>query len=143
MNQSANPYHSSQVMTASAEQILLMLYDGAIRFVRQAGQAIRDNRKGDKAVAIGRAMAIVSEFSNTLDYRVGGTLAEDLGRLYAFILRELAAVNAHGDERRLQPVENILLELREGFAGAVQSERGAAPAQGTADSAAQRVAATF
>ena len=143
MNQSANPYHSNQVVTASAEQILLMLYDGAIRFVRQAGQAIRADRKGDKAVAIGKAMAIVCEFSNTLDYRAGGALAEDLGRLYAFILRELAAVNAHGDERRLHPVETILLELREGFAGAVQSQREAAPAHAAADGAARRVVATF
>jgi flagellar protein FliS len=70
-------------------------------------------------------------------------LAEDLGRLYTFVLHELAAVNAHGDERRLHPVENILLELREGFAGAVQSEREAAPAHVTGDGAARRVTATF
>jgi flagellar protein FliS len=123
MNAYSNQYRNNQVMTASPEQILIMLYDGAIRFVRQAGQAIEDGRRADKSVAINKAMAIVAEFSNTLDFEAGGAIADDLYRLYDFVIRELSAVNARSDHKRLEAVEQILLDLREGFVGAIEKNR--------------------
>ena len=123
MNAYMNQYQSNQVTTASPEQILIMLYDGAIRFVRQAKQAIVDGRAEDKATAISKAIAIVTEFSNTLDYEVGGEIADDLGRLYDFMLRELSAVNVRSSVKRLEPVEKILLDLREAFAEAAVINR--------------------
>jgi len=123
MNAYSNHYRNNQVMTASPEQILIMLYDGAIRFVRQAQFAIKDGRQADKAIAISKAMAIITEFSNTLDYEVGGEIALDLSQLYDFMIRELSAVNARSEADRLEPVEKILLDLREGFAGAVEINR--------------------
>ncbi len=123
MNAYMNQYQSNQVTTASPEQILIMLYDGAIRFVRQAKQAIVDGRAEDKATAISKAIAIVTEFSNTLDYEVGGEIADDLGRLYDFMLRELSAVNVRSGVKRLEPVEKILLDLREAFAEAAVINR--------------------
>ncbi|MDA3807197.1 MAG: flagellar export chaperone FliS [Thiomicrorhabdus sp.] len=128
MNAYSNNYRNNQVMTASPEQILIMLYDGAIRFVRQGKQAILDGRQADKATAIGKAVAIITEFSNTLDYKVGGEIALDLSQLYDFMIRELSAVNARGDAARLEPIEKILLDLREGFAGAAEiNQRGTLP----------------
>lgn len=123
MNAYSNSYQNNQVMTASPEQILIMLYDGAIRFVRQAKFAIEDGRQADKATAIGKAVAIITEFSNTLDYEVGGEIALDLNQLYDFMIRELSAVNARSDAARLEPVEKILLDLREGFVGAAEVNR--------------------
>lgn len=145
MNAYSNRYRNNQVMTASPEQILIMLYDGAIRFVRQAGQAIEEGRPADKAKAIGKAMAIITEFSNTLNFEVGGTIADDLYRLYDFTIRELSAVNARSDVKRLEAVERILLDLREGFAGAIEINRNATqppPVSGDA-SEAKRVALSF
>ncbi len=144
MNAYMNQYQNNQVTTASPEQVLIMLYDGAIRFVRQANQAIVDGRQGEKATAIGKAVAIITEFSNTLDHEIGGEIAADLSRLYDFMVRELSAVNARNDAQRLQPVENILLELREAFAGAIEiNQRNAAPPAGVADTAQQRIAASY
>ena len=145
MNAYSNHYRNNQIMTASPEQILIMLYDGAIRFVRQAGQAIEDGRQADKAKAIGKAMAIVAEFSNTLDFEVGGSIADDLYRLYDFVIRELSAINARGDAKRLEAVERILLDLREGFVGAIEANRGAAfqPPVAVDSAEPNRVAASF
>ena len=123
MNAYSNNYRNNQIMTASPEQLLIMLYDGAIRFVRQAKLAIEDGRTADKAIAISKALAIITEFSNTLDYEVGGEIALDLSQLYDFLIRELSAVNARGDASRLGPIERVLLDLREGFAGAVEANR--------------------
>jgi flagellar protein FliS len=128
MNAYSNHYQNNQVMTASPEQILIMLYDGAIRFVRQGKQAILDGRQADKATAVSKAIAIITEFSNTLDYKVGGEIALDLNQLYDFMIRELSAINARGDAARLEPIEKILLDLREGFAGAAEiNQRGTQP----------------
>jgi len=120
MNAYMNQYQNNSVMTASPEQILIMLYDGAIRFVRQAKLAIIDDRPRDKAIAIGKAVAIITEFSNTLNYDVGGEIAMDLSRLYDFMVRELTSVNAQSKVERLGPVEKILQDLREAFAEAIE-----------------------
>ncbi len=142
MNAYSNHYKNNQVLTASPEQILIMLFDGAIRFVRQAGFAIEEGRPADKAKALSKAMAIVTEFSNTLDHEVGGEIAADLSRLYDFVIRELSAVNAGNDARRLAPVEKVLLDLREGFAGAVEANRqGQAPPPVAGNE--KRIAASF
>lgn len=142
MNAYMNQYQNNQVLTASPDQILIMLYDGAIRFVRQAKQAIVDGRAGDKATAISKTVAIVTEFSNTLDYEVGGEIANDLGRLYNFLIQELSAVNARSDAKRLEPVEKILLDLREAFVEAAIINR-REQQQKVTDVGAQRAAAAY
>jgi len=72
MNPYLNQYQHNQVMTASQEQILLMLYDGAIRFCRQALVASEAGKVGDKLGRIAKVFAIVTEFSNTLNHEIGG-----------------------------------------------------------------------
>lgn len=120
MNAYMNQYHNNQILTAPPEQILIMLYDGAIRFVRQAKVATEAGRLGEKATAISRAIAIITEFSNTLDHEVGGEIAADLAQLYDFMVAELSHVNGNGDADRLAPVESILLELREAWVEAAK-----------------------
>jgi len=144
MNAYSNQYRNNQILTASPEQLLIMLYDGAIRFVRQARFAIAENRLADKAKAISKAVAIVTEFSNTLDHEIGGEIALDLSRLYDFVSRELATVNARNDAARLDPVEKVLMALREGFAGAVEINSGQLEnTQMTAVAPDQRVAISY
>ena len=118
-----NQYKNNQVLNASPEQILIMLYDGAIRFNRQAMAAIDDNDFKMMAEKISRVMAIVSEFSMTLDMEVGGSIAEELDALYAFVIRELTKANLKKSKESLQVVENILQDLREGFVGAIEENR--------------------
>ena len=142
MNAYVNQYKNNQILNASPEQILIMLYDGAIRFVRQARQAMIDNRELEKSKAIGKAVAIVAEFSNTLDREMGGAVAENLSNLYDFILRELSAANVQRDAAKLDPVEQILLDLREGFAGAIEVNRQQQPSS-VGLSGENRLAATF
>ena len=130
MNAYMNQYQNNQVLNASPERILIMLYDGAIRFVRQAKTAIVEGREAEKSRAISKAVAIVAEFSNTLNREVGGEVAEDLSRLYDFVLRELSQAGIKNDADQLVPVEKILLDLREAFVGAMEiSQPSVKPAQ--------------
>jgi flagellar protein FliS len=144
MNAYFNEYKNNAVMTASKEQILIMLYDGAIRFVRQARLGMEENRVAEKVNGINRAMAIITEFSNTLNHEIGGEIAADLSRLYDFMIRELVTANARNDITRLDPVEKILLDLRGAFCGAIEinarSGQQAFSGAGTSD---KRIAAAF
>lgn len=113
MNAYVNQYQNNQILNASPEQILIMLYDGAIRFTRQAMQGMDEKNMRVKAEKISRAMAIVSEFANTLDHEVGGKIAEDLDALYNFMILELGRANRENDRKALETVEDLLSGLRE------------------------------
>lgn len=115
-----NQYQNNQVLTASPEQILLMLYDGAIRFTRQA---IKGMTEGNMAVAhhgIKKSLAIITEFTNSLNHEIGGEIAENLDALYSFMIRELTLGNLHKDAEKLRVVERLLVDLRATWGEAVE-----------------------
>ncbi len=120
MNPYLNQYQHNQVMTASREQILLMLYDGAIRFCRQALAASEAGKVGDKLGRIAKVVAIVTEFSNTLNHQIGGEIAEDLDGLYFFMLRELNKARTDASGEHLRVVERLLVDLRLTWGEAVE-----------------------
>ncbi|MDR3088659.1 MAG: flagellar export chaperone FliS [Desulfobulbaceae bacterium] len=118
-------YLRNQIFTATPEQLLIMLYDGAIRFTRQAISGVEETNLNMMSHGIRRAMAIITEFSNTLNHEVGGAIAENLDALYNFMVRELTLANLHRDAEKLRVVENLLVGLRATWAEAIQINRGA------------------
>ncbi len=108
----AQKYNQNAIETASPEQILIMLYDGAIRFVRQAIAASEQNDQTAKLGRIAKVFAIIVEFSNTLNHDIGGEIAADLDGLYQFMLRELDKARNETDEKCLHVVEGLLVDLR-------------------------------
>ena len=114
-----NQYQQNQVNTASPEQILLMLYDGAIRFTRRAITGVEEDKPGLRRSGVSKALAIISEFSNSLNHKIGGKIAEDLDALYDFMIRELTQANLHCDIDKLKVVEKLLMELRQTWGEAV------------------------
>lgn len=123
MRNQLNAYQQNQIKTASPEQILLMLYDGAIRFTRQAISGVENNDAKMRRYGISKAMAIITEFSNSLDREVGGKIAEDLDALYDYMIRELTSVNLNTDIEKLRVVENLLVDLRQTWGEAVEIVR--------------------
>lgn len=128
MNAYANQYQNNQILSASPEQILIMLYDGAIRFTRQAILGIEEGRPSMKMEGISRAMAIIAEFSNTLDREVGGEIADNLDGLYHFMMREMTAARSENSIAKLQVVEALLLDLRSTWLEAIEINRKASSA---------------
>ncbi len=120
MNTYANQYQQNQISTASPEQIMLMLYDGAIRFVRRAIVANENNAAAEKLTGISKCMAIIVEFSNTLDHNIGGDIAADLDGLYQFMIRELNSARSETSGKHLKVVETLLLDLRDTWGQAVE-----------------------
>ena len=113
-------YQQNQIMSASSEQILLMLYDGAIRFTRRAISSLEENNLPDFRQGIAKSMAIITEFSNSLNHTIGGDIAENLDALYDFMIRELTQANIHKDADKLRVVEKLLMDLRATWGEAVE-----------------------
>lgn len=125
---SSNPYRSyfeTQVRTAPPEKIMIMLYDGAIRFLRQARKAEEEGDRAGRLANVSRAVAIITELSNTLDHEKGGEVAENLDALYWFMIRELTRGNARKDQKPIDVSENILLDLHDGWVQALEKQQGA------------------
>lgn len=123
MNAYTQKYQQNQILSASPEQILVMLYDGAIRFTRQAMIGIEDGRASVKVEGVSRAMAIITEFANTLDHEIGGEIAANLDGLYSFMIRELTQANINDDMEKLKVVEGLLVDLRQTWIEAIEVAR--------------------
>ncbi|MCH2532814.1 MAG: flagellar export chaperone FliS [Bdellovibrionales bacterium] len=118
-----NPYQQykkTSIESASREKILLLMYEGAIRFVKLAINAMEKNNIADKGTYIGRAYDVIMELNNTLDHEVGGELAQNLESLYIFMTDNLTKANINNDKKSLEDVLKILLTLHEGWKQAVE-----------------------
>ncbi len=122
----SNPYRQYQktaVITASREKILLMLYEGAIRFVKQAIAAMKEKKIAEKGRCISKATAILSELMATLDFKAGGELAMDLENLYVFMIDKLIEGNIKNEVSCLENVADILSTLYVAWKDVVENPR--------------------
>ncbi|MFB6347314.1 MAG: flagellar export chaperone FliS [bacterium] len=108
-------YKETQVETASQEKILLMLYEGCIKFTRQAKQALHEEDYKTSHDKLIQAQDIITELMSTLDMDVGGEIAEELFRLYDFCLHNMIQANVDKDPSRLDDVLPVLEDLNEAW----------------------------
>jgi flagellar protein FliS len=115
-------YQQSQILNASREQLLLLTYDGLLRFLGRAERGIASRDFEEKHLGFARAQAILLELSRTLDFSVSPELAGNLARTYGWLLEELAQADAADDLVRLQRAKALVGELREAWAAAAAPE---------------------
>lgn len=113
-------YKQTQVVSASREKLLLMMYEGAIKFTKQAIKAAEEKKVADRCHFIGRAYDVVMELNNTLDHKVGGEISKSLEQLYMFITDQYTKANINGTIEPLQNALKVLETLYEGWVGAVE-----------------------
>lgn len=106
-------YTQGQVVASSPVRIIVLLYDGAIRFCRQSQQRFSD--PAVRGHGLGRAHAIVSELMIVLDHDQGGEIAARLESLYRYVLDALIRANVKGDARALDSAIGVLEELAQGW----------------------------
>jgi flagellar protein FliS len=102
----------------SPMELVIMLYDGAIRFVGEAREAILRKDLSARTEATRRALDIVSELQMTLNVENGGEIARELDRLYSYISSRLLDVT-RGELAAADEIRKLLGTLRDGFAQAV------------------------
>lgn len=123
MSNPYSQYQKTQVTTASREKVLLMLYEGAIRFTKHAHAAMKQGKIAEKGKYISKATAILSELMATLDFKAGGQLAIDLENLYVFMIDKLIEGNIKNDPDCLANVEQLLLTLFDAWKDVVENPR--------------------
>ena len=119
----SNPYakyKQTSVLTASREQILLMLYEGAIKFTKIALRAMEEKKIAERGQNIMKAFDIVMELQATLDHKVGGELAAQLDQLYAFMMDQYTKANIKSDPEPLRGNIKILENLYDGWKQAIE-----------------------
>lgn len=104
--QQRNKYLQSTIQTATPGQLLIMLYDGAIRFCRQGIEAIKEQRYSDANTSLLKVQDIVSEFIITIDR--SNPISENLLKLYEYFNARLIEANMKKD---VEPAEEVLAHL--------------------------------
>jgi len=112
-------YAESSVLTASPGQLVVMLYDGAIRFLRQSAEHMRAGDRERARERMRRAEAVIDELNGTLDMSYG-EVAERLRAIYLFSKRRLIRANLDFDPAKVDGVARMLAELRDAFAQVVE-----------------------
>jgi len=110
-------YRKTEVNTADKIRLIIMLYDGAVNFLRIAKKKLHQRDIAGKGLYLAKATAIIGELSSALDMEAGGEIAKNLRNLYTYTLSRLLDANLKNDLAIFDEVERILLILSEGWKG--------------------------
>ena len=121
MSYGLGAYKKTSVQTASKQQILLMLYQAAIKNCKKSIEAIEQKNVQKKGEFIGKLQDIVIELNNSLDFEVGGDVARELSSLYDYVLYSSTQANIKIEKEPLEGCLKVLITLYEGWAEAIKS----------------------
>ncbi|MDR2589267.1 MAG: flagellar export chaperone FliS [Spirochaetales bacterium] len=131
-NAYANPsyaYKEARVRTAGQGQLIVMLYDEAVKQIDLALKGLETRSKKLDSVhnAISKAQDIVTELMVSLDLDKGGDIGQSLFNLYMFFNRQLMEANVQKSPQPLRSVRNLLAQLRDSWAQIAGTQTPAAP----------------
>jgi len=108
-------YQKVQVMTSDGVRLVVMLYEGVVKFNRMAVMAIEDDDIENRSFYINRSVAIINELCNALDMKNGAEVALNLRDLYIYSLKRLCEANMKNSTKIIEEVTCIFLEVKEGW----------------------------
>lgn len=123
MSYGLGAYKKTSIHTAIKEQILLMLYQAAIKNCKKAMESIDSKDIAKKGEYIGKLQDIIIELNNSLDHEVGGEVAQELSSLYDYMLFSSTQANIKLDKEPLEGCLKVLNILYEGWTDAVKQLR--------------------
>jgi flagellar protein FliS len=129
----ARTYRANAILTASPGQLVLMLYDGALKAIALAREGFKipvDDPKRIEVInqQLLKAQAILSELQNGLNLDAGGEFAQTMNRLYDYHNRRLLEANIRKQEEPVIEVERLVRELRDAWAQML-SQQDSAPVE--------------
>lgn len=110
-----NQYLKTQVTTVDGGKLIVLLYEGAIKFLSRALDGIQEHDTVKRHNHIVRVINIIEELKNSLNFSRGGEIAQSLNALYLFMIRHLTTANIKNDPKMVQEVLNILSSLKEAW----------------------------
>lgn len=120
-SQQQNQYLLNSIQTATPAQLLVMLYDGAIRFCKLGIEGIKQANIEQANENLGKAQAIINEFIITLDD--SSDISPGLAQLYEYMNHQLVQANVKKDVKPAEETLAYLIELKETWLQAAKSMR--------------------
>ncbi len=112
-------YQETSVTTQSKGRLVVMLYEGAIKFMKLAIKELEAEDYEAKGRYIQKARDIINELNTVLDMEAGGEIAENLRKLYLFMDKNLSEANTKKDTARIQEIIVLAEELNQGWKAVV------------------------
>jgi flagellar protein FliS len=112
---SAGVYQQAQVATADRGRLLILMFDGGLRFLAGAENGLRNDRLDEFSSQLARAQAVIAELLHTLDHKAGGEIAAQLERLYRFMLDHLVEANLQKSVRHVEQVRRVLSIIADAY----------------------------
>lgn len=128
----ARRYSEAQVTMVDRGGLLLLVFEGGMRFLRLTREALAAGDLPRMATHLDRAQAIVTELRGTLDYDAGGTIARDLARLYDFMLVHLGEAYARRSLRHVDEVLAVFGTITDAYRTILEGRTGTEPAASAA-----------
>ena len=110
-----NQYRKNEISTSSQGRLIIMMYEGAIKFSTLALQSIEKGDIASQGKYINKTHDIINELSLALDLKKGGEVAQRLESLYQYMLSQLTLANIKSDRKALETVIKILSPLAEAW----------------------------
>jgi flagellar protein FliS len=108
-------YQEAAVTTQSKGRLIVLLYEGAVKFMNLAIERLEAGDYEAKGKYINRAQDIISELNAVLNTDAGGEIAANLAKLYGFMQTRLSEANAKCDPEIIREVITIMQELNQGW----------------------------
>ncbi|MCK5225713.1 MAG: flagellar export chaperone FliS [Planctomycetes bacterium] len=108
-------YQNTAVTTQSKGRLIVLLYEGAIKFMKLAIQNLEAGNYEEKGRYIIKAQDIINELNTILDMEAGGEIATNLRNLYCFMSSHLSEANAKRDPQMIREVIKMMEELNESW----------------------------
>ncbi len=108
-------YQEVAITTQNRGRLIVLLHDGAIKFLKLAMNGLDAGDMETKGIYINKALAIIDELNTVLDMEAGGEVAVNLRQLYMFMTRHLNMANMKKDPQKIDDVIKLLEELNQGW----------------------------
>jgi flagellar secretion chaperone FliS len=108
-------YQENTVTTQSKGRLIVLLYEGAIKFMKLAIKELEEGNNQAKGEYINKALNIITELNAVLDMDAGGEIAANLRKLYTFMSQRLAEANIKRDPKMIQEVIKLMDELNQSW----------------------------
>jgi flagellar protein FliS len=129
MYKAAHAYRQTQITTTSQGEVVVLLYDGALKFLHEAKECLTAKDMAGKGNCISRALDVLDELEGSLNLERGGDLARNLRGLYAFCSKHLVQANLKKSPQMIDEVIKIIAGLRNAYAEIVNTPEARAAAQ--------------
>ena len=123
-NKYIKQYQANNINTATPEKLMILLFDGAIQFLKKAKIAIAENNFKERSTNIDGARKIIRELMRTIDLENGNDVSKQLFKLYNRMAMNLIKANVQRNSDKIDEVIDDLTNIRWGFQKAIEIQSG-------------------